>query len=64
MNLYEMLAVNSTYCRPHFTIYGHEPIMLYTLQLGSDECQLFLNIPGKRRRKPQLPGASVGSVCW
>ena len=44
----------------HFTIYVSQAIMLYTLNLYNDICQLFLNKTGgkiqKEQQKKTLPG--------
>ena len=40
------MDVSLTYCNNHFTIYVNQTIMLYTLNLYSDVCQLFLNKTG------------------
>ena len=42
-----MMDVNETYCGHHFTIYVSQTIMLYTLNLYSDVCQLYVNKTGK-----------------
>ena len=41
--LYEMMNVNQTFCDDHFTIYLSQIIVLYTLNLHSVVCQLYLN---------------------
>ena len=43
-----MMDVNWTYCGDHFTIYANRTIMLYTLNIYSDVCQLFLNKTGEK----------------
>lgn len=53
-----MMDINQTYCGKQFTVYVNQTIMLYVLNLYSDECQyinkcmpihLFLNKTGKRK---------------
>lgn len=44
------MDVNWAYCSDHFTIYVKQSIMLYTLNLYSDVCHLFLK---KIRRKSE-----------
>lgn len=41
--LYEMMDVNYISCGHHFTIYGGQIFMLYTLNLHSAVCQLYHN---------------------
>ena len=41
------MDVSQTYGGNHFTVYVNQTIMLYTLNLYSDACQLFLNKTGK-----------------
>lgn len=43
--------INWTYCGNYFTVYVNQTIMLYTLNLYSDECQLFLNKTVNKVRK-------------
>ena len=48
MYLYEKMNVAWTYYGNYFTIYVNQIIMLYTLNLCNDVCQLFFNyIVGK-----------------
>lgn len=42
------MGIHSTYCGNHFMMYTSQIIMLYTLNLYSTICQLYLN---KTRRK-------------
>ena len=45
-----MMSVIQTYYDNHYTIYVNQIIMLYTLNLFSDVCQLFLSKTGKKKR--------------
>ena len=46
--VYRMMNVSWTYCGSHFTIYVNQTIMLCTLNVYSDVCQLFLSKTGKK----------------
>lgn len=43
------MNVNLTHCGNHFTIYVNQSIMLCSLNLYNDVCQLFLNENEKNR---------------
>lgn len=38
-----MMNANQTFCGDHFTIYLSQIIILYTLNLHSAACQLYIN---------------------
>ena len=46
--LYEKINVTRTYCGNHFSIYINQTIMLYALNLHSDDVYYFLNKLGKK----------------
>ena len=43
-----MMDVNQIYCGSHVTIYVSQIIMLYTLNIYSAVCKLYLNKTGKK----------------
>ena len=43
------MGVSQNYFSYHFTTYVNKTIMLYTLNLYSDVCQLFLNKTGGKK---------------
>ena len=47
--VYEMMDVQWTHCDNHFMMYTNQIIMLYTLNLYSDVCQLYLTKTGRRK---------------
>ena len=47
----EMMNVIKIYCGNHFTMYVSQTIMLYTLNLYSVVCQLYLNKTGQKTYK-------------
>ena len=44
---YEMMDIHKPYCCNHFRIYVNDMIRLYTLNLCSALCQLYVNKVGK-----------------
>ena len=54
LDLYEVMDANSTFCSNNFTI-NVQTIMLHTLNLYSDMCQLYLNKTGEKG----FPGGAV-----
>lgn len=46
-----MLGFNGVYHNNHSTIYVTQTVMLYTLNLYRDMCQLFLNKTEKKKKK-------------
>lgn len=45
------MDVSLTYCGDHLTIFVNQTIMLYTLNLHSVECQVFLKKTGRERER-------------
>lgn len=52
--LYDKTDISWTYSVNHFTIYLSQNIMLYTLNVNSDVCWLFVNKIGKKRIKERM----------
>ena len=44
------MDANETYCSDNFRKYIHRVIMLYTLKLYNDMCQVYLNYTGRKKR--------------
>ena len=44
-----MIDINYIYCGNHFMLYKSQIIMLYTLNLYSAACQLYLNETGEEK---------------
>ena len=49
--LYEMMGVHWTYCCDHVIMYVSQIITLYTLNLFTAVCQLYLNKTGRKKRE-------------
>ena len=46
--LYEMMDIHQTYCDDHFMMFVSHIFMLYTLNLYSAACHLYLNKTGRK----------------
>ena len=55
------INVHCTYCGNHFMVYVSQIIMLYTLNLYSAECQLYLN-KTRRKKKEYLTTSKTAST--
>lgn len=58
-----MVAVNYTFYGNHSTLYINQIFMLYTLNLHSDVCLLFLNKTGKKYNSHKNPGLPDSWTC-